>query len=100
MHLSNPQSIPRFIDEVYNRQRLHSALAYLSPTEFEATLRPETIAATIQHGIDLHPVEARRTGDVADYGGCRRADRKLADTADIQVDPGGRVSGNLIKNVN
>ncbi len=30
-------AIGEFIETAYNRQRLHSALAYLSPIEFEST---------------------------------------------------------------
>jgi putative transposase len=39
------EAIGAFIEDVYNRARLHSALAYRPPVEFEATLPPPAAAA-------------------------------------------------------
>ena len=45
------RSIGSFIEAVYNRQRLHSALSYVAPVDFEATLGPAVGTRRRAHAV-------------------------------------------------
>ena len=42
-------NVAHFIENYYNRQRLHSALGYKSPESFEQSLRPEADSLGARH---------------------------------------------------
>lgn len=55
------QMIGSFIEQVYNRQRLHSALAYQPPVEFETqlALKRSSMTNTASRSLATAPCEAR-----------------------------------------
>ena len=54
-------NLEEFIEKYYNRSRLHSALGYLSPEEFELTSKPISVAALMSFRRHQEPIELTET---------------------------------------
>jgi transposase InsO family protein len=77
-------NIATFIDQYYNRCRLHSALGYKTPEEFEQAVASTTVAAGatmsfFRHGEDYRPdgADALRTSDSITRSGPQTAPQTI-----------------------